>query len=298
MNIIKLFKPKNLALLAFAMFIFRYGFLEQQPGLLLALNHWQYALLVLSAVLIAAGGSLMEAVAGPGKNGAAISEAKGYNIYGALNVVAIAIGYYLADVIGKSSFVAVFVIAASMLYFAANNFRQVMLIGNIFTALCVWASVIIIGIFNFYPFLAVLEFKDYYITMFDLLRDYALFAFFITLLYTIVKDMQNMDTDYNSNKITLPIAIGRDRAAKAAFGITIITIGLLLYYINTYIIGLIYALVFALVFVAGPLTFVVIKLWNAKTTKDFSLLATVIKLTMALTVVSVMVVTYNVNHHA
>ncbi|MGV3459412.1 MAG: prenyltransferase [Flavobacterium sp.] len=298
MNIIQLFKPKNLALLAFAMFIFRYGFLDQQPGLLLALNHWQYALLVLSAVLIAAGGSLMETVASPGKNGAAISEAKGYNVYGVLNIIAIGIGYYLADAIGKSSFVAVFVIAASMLYFAANNFRQVMLVGNIFTAVCVWASVIVIGIFNFYPFLAVLDIKDYYITMFDLLRDYALFASFLTLLYTIMKDMQSMDTDYNNNKTTLPIAIGRNRAAKAVFVLTIISLVMLLYYINTYIIGLMYALVFALVFMAGPLIFAVIKLWSAKTANDFSLIATAIKLVMAFTALSIMVVTYNVNHHA
>lgn len=297
MNIIKLFKPANLVLLAFAMLVFRYGLLEQQPGLLLALNHWQYALLVLSSVFIAAGGSLMEAIASPGKS-SQVSEAQGYNIFGALNIAAIGIGYYLADHIGKPGFVAVFVIASSMMYFAANNFRQIILIGNIFTALCVWACIIVIGVFNFYPFLMVFDIKDYYITMFDLLRDYALFAFLLTLLYCIVKDLQNMDADYNNNKTTLPIAIGRDRAARVAFAVTIIIIALLLYYVNTYIIGLMYALVFTLALIAGPLIFTAIKLWSAKNQKDLSLLATVIKLVMALTAVSIMVITYNVNNNA
>ena len=84
---IKLFNIPALILLAVSMFAIRYGFLTQQDGFAPALNHWQFALLVLSAVLIAAGGFLMNNAFGAGREqNATISEATGYNIYIALNV--------------------------------------------------------------------------------------------------------------------------------------------------------------------------------------------------------------------
>lgn len=298
MNIIRLFKPLHLALFAFAMLVFRYGYLEQQSVLYLALNDWQYLLLILAFVLIGAGGALMDAISGPGKNGNIVSESKGYNIYGALNLAAIGIGYYLADLIGRGSFVAIFVLSACMLFIAATNFRQTILVGNILVSLCVTAAIMSIAIFNFYPFLSVADIKPYYTNELLFFSHYAAFAFLLTLLYAMTKDMQNMDADYNNNKETLPIAIGRDRAAKVAFGLSVATIALLLLYINQYFITLTYMLIYKLVFMAGPLIFYAIKVWTAKTQKDFSMLATAVKLVMALTVVSLMVLTYNIANHA
>jgi 4-hydroxybenzoate polyprenyltransferase len=298
MNLLKLFKPLHLALFVFAMLIFRYGYLEQQPALLLALNHWQYLLLVLAFVLIGAGGALMDAISGPGKNGNSISEGNGYNIYGALNLAAIGIGYYLADLIGRSSFVAVFVLAACMLFIAVTNFRQTILVGNVLVSLCVAAAILSIAVFNFYPFLQIFEIKAYYADSFLLLACYAVLGFMLTMLYSMTKDIQNMDADYNNNKNTLPIAIGRDRAAKVAFSFTIVTIAAILVYINAYLVSLTYMLIYTLIFMVGPLIFFAIKILGAKTQKDFSWLATVLKLVMALTAVSIMVLTYNIENYA
>lgn len=298
MNIIKLFKPLHLALFVFAMVVFRYGYLEQQPGLFLALNHWQYMLLILAFVLIGAGGALMDAISGPGKNSNVVSESMGYNIYGALNLAAVGIGYYLADLIGRTSFIAVFVLAACMLFIAATNFRQTILVGNILVSLCISAAIMSIAVFNFYPFLAIMDVKAYFADTFLLFSHYSVLGFLLTLLYAMTKDLQNMDADYNNNKETLPIAIGRDRAARVAFGLAIVTLGLILFYINHYFVTLTYMLVYTLVFIAGPLIYFAIKIWSAKTQKDFSLLATAVKLVMALAAVSVMVLTYNIANYA
>lgn len=298
MNIIKLFKPLHLVLFVFAMLVFRYGYLEHQPALLLALNHWQYLLLILAFVLIGAGGALMDAISGPGKNGNTITEGKGYNIYGALNLIAVGIGYYLADIIGRSSFVAVFVLTACMLFIAATNFRQTILVGNTLISLCVSAAIMSVAVFNFYPFLQIIEIKAFYADSFLLLACYAAIGFLLTMLYAMTKDMQNMDSDYNNNKTTLPIAIGRDRAAKVAFGFAVVIIAAILVYINAYLVSLTYMLIYTLVFIVGPLIFFAIKVLGAKTQKDFSLLATVVKLVMALTAVSIMVLTYNIQNYA
>ncbi len=55
MNFLKLIRFQNLIMLAIMQLIFRYGFLKLQ-GIPLALNDWQYLLLVLSTICIAAGG--------------------------------------------------------------------------------------------------------------------------------------------------------------------------------------------------------------------------------------------------
>ena len=58
MKYLKLIRYQNLLLLAFMQLIFRYGFLKMQ-NISLALTDFQYALLVLSTVLIAAAGYII-----------------------------------------------------------------------------------------------------------------------------------------------------------------------------------------------------------------------------------------------
>lgn len=297
MKILRLFKIQNLALLAFTQLVFRYGFLAQQEGLPLALNHWQFTLLVLASVLIAAGGFLMEAISGADKYNAGISEAQGYNIYGVLNIAAIGIGYYLSSLIGKTQFIAVFVIAASMLYFAVTNFRQTVAVPNILVSIAAALSIIIIGIYDFYPFLG-LDVKDYFITMFRLLLDYALLGFILALIYTLVTDLENTDTDYNSGKSTLPILLGKARTAKITFALAFIATGLVLYYANAYLRQLLWAVGFGLLFIVGPMIYFLIKIWSAKSSAEFRHLGIVIKIVMLFAALSSAVITYNISHNA
>lgn len=58
LDFLKAIRYQNLIMLALMQLIFRYGFLKVQD-LPLALTDWQYALLVLATVTIAAGGYLI-----------------------------------------------------------------------------------------------------------------------------------------------------------------------------------------------------------------------------------------------
>ncbi len=70
--------------------------------------------------------------------------------------------------------------------------------------------------------------------LFSILIDYALFAFMINFIREIVKDIEDVNGDYNQGMNTLPIAIGISRAAKIALGFAIIPFILSLLYINAY----------------------------------------------------------------
>ncbi|MFN9114491.1 MAG: UbiA family prenyltransferase, partial [Bacteroidota bacterium] len=127
-------------MIALMQLIFRYGFLKWQD-VPLALADWQYVFLVLATVCIAAGGYVIndifdqqtDNVNKPSETiiGWKISEAIGYNIYVALTVIGVGIGFYLSNVILRPSFATIFILIASLLYIYATSLKQMLIIGNI-----------------------------------------------------------------------------------------------------------------------------------------------------------------------
>ena len=270
MKYLKLVRYQNLLLLAFMQLIFRFGFLKMQ-NIYLSLADWQYGLLDLSTVLLAAGGYVINDIfdqATDSENkpnkvivGKNISEAKAYNIYVALNITGVGIGFYLSNVIQKPGFVAIFIIIAATLYLYASSLKQMLLVGNIIVALLLSFSVIIIGIFDLLP--ATYDGNQQLMSvMFRILLDYAIFAFIINFIREIVKDMEDVNGDYNQGMSTLPIALGIQRTGKVAFGLMALALLILLFYVNANLMAfnLYFATVYALILVVGPLTFCLIKI--------------------------------------
>ena len=298
MKFLKLIGFGNLLLLAFAQFIFKYGFLDYQSELVLALNDGKYALLVLACVSIAAGGFFINATAGIGKEpNANMSEAKIYNIYIAFNLVGLGLGYYIADYIGRPSFMGIFVVAAATMYIYANSLKQTLLIGNVLLAIISALSIVVIGIFTLYPVISSYN-QSQMATIFSLMLDYSLFTFMMVFIITLLNDIKNTDQDYNEGLNTLPIAIGKQRAAKVAFAFGIITAGMILYYINAYLKELLWAMGYILLFVLGPLVYFLINIWSAKTRKDYTILEIVLSAMLFCTALSVAVITFNIKYNA
>ncbi|MXN90484.1 prenyltransferase [Flavobacterium sp. Sd200] len=298
MKLIKLFGLQNVLLLALGMFIFKYGFLDLQAGTDLALNQWQYGLMVLAFMLIAAGGAFINNVAGVGKeNTTKYSESTAYNIYIALTLVGVGLGYYIANFTGRPMFSGVFIAGAATLYIYATSLKQTILVSNILIALTIALPFVAIGVFTLFPMLADHN-RVLLATLFDLMLDYALFVFAIGLLITMVKDLATIDEDYNAGITTLPIALGRARALKVALAFTIVPLLMLFYYGNKYIIDLTISLGYGLLFIAGPLVYFILKGWSAKTQKDFIHLETVLKIALFFTLLSITVITLNIQYNA
>lgn len=308
MKYLKLIRYQNLILLAFMQLIFRYGFLKLQ-NIYLSLNDWQYGLLVLSTVLIAAAGYVINDIMDqetdfdnkPDKVivGQYISEKAAYNLYFILNITGVGIGYYLANVIQKPSFAGAFIIISATLYMYATSLKQMLLIGNIIVALLLSFSVLIIGLFDLLP--ATYEGNQREMgVMFSILIDYACFAFIINLIREIVKDMEDMDGDNNNGISTLPIVIGVSKTSKVVFSLGIIAILILFWYINSNLMAtqLYYSVVYALLLVVAPLIFFVIKIWNAKSKSEFHLLSTILKWVIFFGILSILVISLNLKFHA
>ncbi len=308
MNYLKLIRYQNLFMLALMQLIFRYGFLELQ-NVPLALADWQFCLLVLATVCIAAGGYVINNifdVETDSENkpenvivGKFISETKAYNLYIGFTVIGVAIGFYLSNVIGKPSFASLFIVIAATLYFYATSLKQSLIIGNIIVALLLSFSVIIIGIFDLFP-ITNEENRPVMGLLFGILLDYAIFAFVVNFIREIVKDLQDFEGDLNQGMNTLPIVFGIKRTAKLVFGLSIIPIILILNYINTNLFasGLIFGTLYGLVFILAPLFYFTTKIWSAKSQKEFHHLSTILKWILFFGILSIVVISLNIKYNA
>lgn len=295
-------------MLAFMQLIFRYGFLKMQ-NISLALNDWQYFLLVLSTVLIAAAGYVINNIFDQDTDlenkpnnlivGRSISETAAYNIYGVLNITGVGIGFYLSNVISKPGFASVFILIAATLYIYATSLKQIMLIGNIIVALLLSLSVLIIGIFDLYPAINP-ENQQIMAILFSILIDYAVFAFLINFLREIIKDLEDINGDYNQGMKTLPIVFGVKRTSKLVFALSFIPIISLLAYIKNYFMAnnLHFAALYSIVFVLAPLFYFTLKSWEPKTKKDFHKLSTLLKWILLFGILSILIITLNIKYNA
>jgi len=308
MKYLKLVRYQNLLMLAFMQLLLRYGFLKFQ-NIPSALADWQYGLLVLATVLIAAGGYVINDVMDQDTDndnghkkvivGQSVSEATAYNIYIVLNIVGVGAGFYLSNIIQRPGFAAVFVVVAATLYLYATSLKQMILVGNIIVALLLSFSVMIVGIFDIFPATFPGNQREM-ATVFSILTDYAIFAFLINLLREIVKDLEDVDGDYNNGMNTLPIVLGVGRTAKLTFGLSFIPIVVLLYYTNAYFVShnLWILTGYTLFFLVAPLLYFAVKMYSAKKQKDFAQLSGILKITMLFGILSIAVMTYNLLHHA
>lgn len=308
MNYLKLIRFQNLLMLALMQLVFRYGFLELQ-NIPLALADWQFYILVLATVCIAAGGYIINNIFDVETDtenkpenvivGKFISETKAYNLYIGFTVIGVAMGFYLANLIGKPSFASLFIIIAATLYFYATSLKQSLLIGNFIVALLLSVSVVIVGIFDLYP-VTFEENRPVMGLLFGILLDYALFAFIINFIREIVKDLQDVNGDLNQGMNTLPIVFGVKKTTKLVFVLGFVPIICIVYYINANLFasGLLYATVYGLVFILAPLLYFSTKIWSAATSQDFQHLSTVLKWILFFGILSIGIINLNIQCNA
>ncbi|MXO04166.1 geranylgeranylglycerol-phosphate geranylgeranyltransferase [Flavobacterium sp. HBTb2-11-1] len=308
MKFLKLIRYKNLLMLAFMQLLFRYAFLKQQE-VPLALADWQYGLLVLSTVLLAAAGYVINNIYDVGTDsinkpndvvvGKGITETVAYNIYIGLNISGVAIGFILSNIIMRPTFASLFILIASLLYFYATTLKQIMVLGNFVVALLLAVSVLIIGVFDLFP-ATTSENQAQMASLFSILTDYAIFAFMINFIREIVKDIEDVNGDYNMGMNTLPVAIGVSRAAKIALGFAIIAFILSGLYCNTYFMQnkLYIAVFYAFATVLAPLLYFIVKIFTAKSQKDFHHLSSILKLILFFGILSILVIALNIKYNA
>ncbi|NJM80965.1 MAG: UbiA family prenyltransferase, partial [Flavobacterium sp.] len=213
-----------------------------------------------------------------------------------LNIIGVGIGFYLSNAIGeKKDYSHYFIFIAALLYIYSTYLKRIVIISNVVVASVLSVSVLILGVFDLFP--AIYEGNKAQMQQaFSVLFDYAVFAFIINLIREIVKDIQDTDGDYSSGIQTIPIILGKTGTSKLLSALILVSILLLLYYLNNNLLDYKYVFQYGLLFIVGPLLYVMIKLWSAKTKEEFKHVSTVLKLVLFFGILSIAVITYAIKN--
>lgn len=169
--------------------------------------------------------------------------------------------------------------AASLLWFYSTNFKKQLLVGNIIISLLTAWVVIILFLFSWKGFGdAPLELRT---KLFRLAALYAVFAFIITLIREVVKDMEDREGDMRYGCRTMPIAWGIPTTRFFVACLLVLVLAVLaglMFYVLQFHWWL--ASAYCLVLIIAPLAWIMIKLYRAQTTTHYHQLSTAIKLVM------------------
>ena len=304
MKYLKLIKYQNLLLLATMLLVFRYLFLTQSY-IDLALTDFNYLLLVLSTVCIAAGGAVMQHIVNQEEDeiihpqsrlvGNTITETSAYNWYIGLTIVGVGIGFYLANVIYKPTFASLFVLVATLLYVQATNLKQIPFVNNCITALLVAIPIVTIALFDVFPATDATN-KVRMGEVFGILIDYAIFSFFLVLLKELVNDLKNKHNDEIVGNTTLATRLGLLKTKIIVGVFVILILAMILYYCKNYLFELNLALYYILITMVGPLLLVGLKLINSTNAKEFIVLNRVLQFVLITSLFSIAVIIYSIQH--
>lgn len=296
MHLLNLIRWKNLLIIILAQVLIKYALFESFD-IITTLSTVGFALLVLTTLCIAAAGNIIndiydietDSINKPNKVivGKHISEKFAYNLFFVLNIIGIVLGFYISHSVGKSSFFAIFVLISLSLYVYASYLKGTVFLGNLLISVLVAMSILIVGIFDLMPSM-VPQNKETQITFFEIVLDYALFAFLVNLIREIVKDIQDIDGDHKAGLNTLPIVLGRERTNKIAFAVSLLPIAAVIYFMVTYLYTQQITIAYFLVCIIAPMIYATIKLFSAEYKSHYQHIGMIYKLVMVMGLLSLL----------
>lgn len=168
-------------------------------------------------------------------------------------------------------------IAILALWFYSTTFKKKLLIGNILISL-LSAWVILVLTLSEYRF-QLDPLDEHWRRLLKVSFIYAGFAFVISLVREVIKDMEDLPGDSKYGCRTMPIVWGLQVSKVfAAMWIVVLTSGVAVIMFYVLQLGWWFSALYSLIAIIAPLLWVLRKLYEAKTQDDFHRLSTAIKL--------------------
>jgi 4-hydroxybenzoate polyprenyltransferase len=268
-SLLKLTRFGNLVIIGLAQY-FTAGFLVGMH----TLNDIKLFLLSISTIAIAAGGYIIndyydvkiDYINKPERViiGKKITRRYAILFHVVLSILGIMLGIYLSWRLGAINIISVF-----LLWLYSNNLKRLPFIGNLTVAILTGLSIFVVEIF--------------YNTNNPLILIYAFFAFFMTLVREIIKDMEDLKGDNSFGCKTLPIVWGIRKTKFLLYIILVVFAGVVVFLNQLYT-----ALPFKyhLIFLFIPLLWLLFRLIRADMKKDFTRLSIYCKVIMLFGILS------------
>jgi 4-hydroxybenzoate polyprenyltransferase len=295
---LKIIRPLNLIIIAATMYLMRYcvifSFLSYN-NMSLQINDFNFLLLVLATVFIAAGGYVINDyydVRADMINKDCNSQIVGTTLllksamryYIILTFTGLILGTWFAINIGNWNFSTLFLLVAGLLWFYSTTYKAMAFVGNLLVSSLIALVPLLVVIFE------MIKFKETsadllkngevnYMPIFYFVAGFAAFAFLTTLIREIIKDIEDIEGDKKTKKKTFPIIAGIKTTKYVIYFLIIIEIAALYLVYFKYLQDN-YSLYYFTIAIAIPLLISLIKIIKAKETKQFKAVSNLLKLTM------------------
>jgi 4-hydroxybenzoate polyprenyltransferase len=304
---LRLIRWQNLLIVILTMVLLRYAVIEPLLSkitvklvtgpiadlpLELRMPWYDFVILVLSTVLITAGGYVINDyfdirtdLINKGKVivGNTIPRRKAMMWHNIFNAAGVAGGFYVSWRSGYFWLGTIFLIVSGLLYFYSASYKRQFLIGNLIVALLTAMVPLMVAVYEWpalYSFYSALTLKvpDFGIIMWWA-GGFALFAFLTTLTREVIKDIEDFEGDLAYGRHTLPVVTGIFASKLITAALAIITIALL-YLVWFRYINDIVTLVYVSALLAAPMLFVVFLLFRSHEKRQLHLASRTMKIVM------------------
>jgi 4-hydroxybenzoate polyprenyltransferase len=266
--------------------------LENMVPLTLKFPWYDFMILVIATLLITAGGYVINDYfdiktdlinKGEVIVGTKIPRRKAMMWHNVLNLAGVAAGFYVSWKAGYFWLGILFLIVSGLLYFYSASYKRQFLVGNIIVALLTAMVPMLVVIFEWPPL------YRYYTAnavtppalgiIFYWVGGFAIFAFIISLVREIIKDIEDFEGDKAYGRNTVPVVTGILTARIITIILILVTIGLL-YLVWYFFLNDRITLIYISLVVVVPLLFVVYQLIIGPTRKQLHYSSRIIKLVM------------------
>lgn len=296
---LKLLRVKNLLIICFTQYLVYYSLLLPY-GIPLALDAFHFFLLVLSTVLIAGGGYVIndymdvktdEINHGKVVVGTLIKRRTAIAWHLWLTGVGIAIGLYLTWYLGLWYLAIFHLFPAWFLWFYSATLKRKFLVGNLMVSAFISGVVITVAMHQILPVLQS-EYIESQRNLFLIICGYALFAFIANLIREIIKDLEDVPGDSAQGFRTMAILFGETGTKvilSALIAALVIMVGIASYKVLWTETG---PLVYTLTLVVLPAVLLLYQVVTATDTRDYHKASTLTKVIMLFGIVSMFAFNY------
>jgi 4-hydroxybenzoate polyprenyltransferase len=304
----QLVRLPNVLMIILTQLLLRYCIIQPflyagDPGAISALP--DFLILVLVTVLIAIGGYVIndyfdvkiDAINRPGKLvvNKLISSRAAIKLHMILNGIAILLGFYLAWRIKAISFGLVFPFISGLLWIYSAKYKRILFWGNFIVAGLSSFVILVVWLFEFFwlrlqaeqfvEVLPAIRWVNY------IVLAYAMFAFLVSLVREIIKDMEDTEGDKTVDCRTLPLVAGMKNTRFIVGAILLATIFLLGYaQLILYRLSLDMAFWYFMCTVQAGAVYLLVKLFLAREKEDYHFLSSLCKLIMVAGILSMEII--------
>ena len=294
---LKLVRWTNLLIVVATLCVMRWFILKpllEFAGYPLLFSEWRFILLVLSAAFYTAAGYVINdyfdtqtdylnrperVIVGKG-----VARRQAMILHFALNIIAAALGIYIAFYIRIPALAIICILLPGILWFYSTTYKRQLIIGNVIVAIL--TALVPLSVFLSEMPLQIRQHGELLLSnhafvniIFYWIAGFAFFAFILTLIREIVKDIEDFEGDAAFGRNSLPVVIGIQSTKFVLYLLSAITIFAIIVLYTKFLNDLL-SLFYFIIFLIGPLAFVIFQIYRAKERKDYSLISLLIKIVM------------------